>query len=109
DGREVHAGSGDAPDGRVLVLDDEVRMPAQLLDVLRQADVLVVDVGLALTGRGVAADAVPQGELELAHAQDWPAMAGSSSGCSTKAFRSSWVYSSQSAPRGMNAPPDRTR
>src|SRR5579884_2908310 len=64
---QIHAGRRDAPHRRILVLDHEIGVPAQLFDALRQPDVLVVDVGVALAWRGVAADAVPQSKLEPTH------------------------------------------
>ena len=67
DGGEIDGGRRDAPDRRILMLDDEIRVIAQRLDLLRQADMLVIDVGHHLGFFRVAADRIPQGEIEPGH------------------------------------------
>ena len=51
------------------MLNDEVRVPAQLFEALRQPDVLVVHIGHSLIVFGIAANAVPKGKLQLRHSE----------------------------------------
>ena len=63
---EIHAGRAGALQ-RVLVLDDEVRMPAEQFDLLREADVRVVVVG-DRRARCVVRHGVP--ERKVKHARE---------------------------------------
>ncbi len=49
------------------MLNNEIRMPAQLFKALRQPDVLVVHLGHIFILFGIAANAVPKGKLQLSH------------------------------------------
>src|SRR4029078_11669760 len=64
---QIHRRRGDASDRRVLVLDDEIRMPPVGFELLRAPYVRVVDVGHLLVLLGVAADGVPQREVDRGH------------------------------------------
>ena len=67
DGGEVDAGRGDVGAGPVLVLDREVGVPAELLQLLRQVDVLLVHVGHGLAFLRSLRDRIPEREIQLAH------------------------------------------
>src|SRR5262249_55239824 len=49
------------------MLNDEVRVPTQLFQVLRQPDVLIVHIGHVRVLLGIATNAVPKGKLQLRH------------------------------------------
>src|SRR5262245_380661 len=51
------------------MLNDEVRVPAQLFEMLRQPDVLVVHIGHVPVLFGIATNAVPKGKLQLPHSR----------------------------------------
>jgi hypothetical protein len=67
DGRQIDAWRRDATERRVLVLDHEVGVPAGGIELLRQRDVRVIDVGHRRCGGRIATDRIPKRKIERRH------------------------------------------